>query len=37
LAGQYAIGALEEKLSRLEGFGKAVQEWEADLVREWLS
>ena len=37
LAGQYAIGALEEKLSKLEGFGKAVQEWEEDLVSEWLS
>jgi len=28
---------LEEKLSKLEGFGKAVQEWEEDLVSEWLS
>jgi D-amino peptidase len=37
LAGQYAIGVLEEKLSKLEGFGKAVQEWEEDLVSEWLS
>lgn len=37
LAGQYAIGALEEKLSKLEGFGKAVQEWEEDIVGEWLS
>jgi hypothetical protein len=37
LAGQYAIGALEEKLSKLEGFDKAVQEWEEDLVSEWLS
>jgi D-amino peptidase len=37
LAGQYAIGALEEKLSKLEGFDKAVQEWEEDLISEWLS
>jgi D-amino peptidase len=37
LAGQYAIGALEEKLSKLEGFGRAVQEWEEELVSEWLS
>ena len=37
LAGQYAIGALEKKLSRLEGFGRAVQEWREDLVNEWLS
>jgi len=37
LAGQYAIGALEEKLSRLRGFDKAVQEWEEDLISEWLS
>lgn len=37
LAGQYAIEALAEKLSKLEGFGRAVQEWEADLVNEWLS
>jgi D-amino peptidase len=37
LAGQYAIGAFEEKLSKLEGFGKAVQEWEEDLLNEWLS
>ncbi len=37
LAGQYAIGALEEKLSRLEGFDKAVQEWQQDLISEWLS
>jgi D-amino peptidase len=37
LASQYAIGALEEKLSKLEGFDKTVQEWEADLVNEWLS
>jgi len=37
LAGQYAIGALEQRLSKLEGFDKAVQEWEEDLVSEWLS
>jgi len=37
LAGQYAIGALEKKLSKLEGFGRAVQEWREDLVNEWLS
>jgi D-aminopeptidase len=37
LAGQYAIEALEEKLSKLEGFDKAVQEWEKDLISEWLS
>ena len=37
LAGQYAIGALEEKLSKLEGFDRAVQEWEGDLISEWLS
>lgn len=37
LAGQYAIGALEEKLSKLEGFDRAVQEWEQDLISEWLS
>ncbi len=37
LSGQYAIGALEEKLSRLSGFDKAVQEWEQDLINEWLS
>jgi D-aminopeptidase len=37
LAGQYAIGALEEKLSRLEGFDRIVQEWEQDLISEWLS
>jgi D-aminopeptidase len=37
LAGQYAIGALEEKLSRLEGFNRAVQEWQEELVSEWLS
>ncbi len=37
LAGQYAIGALEEKLSKLEGFDRAVREWEEDLVNEWLS
>lgn len=37
LAGMYAIGALEEKLSKLEGFVRAVQEWEEDLVNEWLS
>ena len=37
LASQYAIGALEEKLSKLEGFGRAVQEWEEGLVNEWLS
>ena len=37
LAGQYAIEALAEKLSKLEGFGRAVQEWEANLVNEWLS
>jgi D-amino peptidase len=37
LVGQYAIGTLEEKLSKLEGFDKAVQEWEEDLISEWLS
>ena len=37
LAGQYAIGTLEEKLSKLEGFASAVQEWEEDLIKEWLS
>jgi D-amino peptidase len=37
LAGQYAIGILEEKLSKLEGFNRAVQEWQEDLVGEWLS
>jgi len=37
LAGQYAIGALEEKLSKLEGFDRAVQEWEQDLTSQWLS
>ncbi len=37
LAGQYAIGALERKLSKLEGFDRAVQEWQEDLVNEWLS
>jgi len=37
LAGQYALGALEEKLSKLEGFDRAVQEWEEGLVNEWLS
>lgn len=37
LAGQFAIGALEEKLSKLEGFNRAVQEWQEDLVSEWLS
>jgi D-amino peptidase len=37
LAGQYAIGALEEKLSKLEGFDRAVQEWEEDLISQWLS
>ena len=37
LAGQYAIGALEEKLSKLEGFDRAVQEWEQGLISEWLS
>jgi len=37
LAGQYAIGALENKLSKLEGFGRAVQEWRENLVNEWLS
>lgn len=37
LAGQYAIGALEEKLSKLAGFDRAVQEWEQDLINEWLS
>jgi len=37
LAGQYAIGALEEKLSKLEGFNRTVQEWEGDLIGEWLS
>jgi D-amino peptidase len=37
LAGQYAIGALEKKLSKLEGFSRAVQEWQEELVSEWLS
>lgn len=37
LAGLYAIEALAEKLSKLEGFDRAVKEWEADLVNEWLS
>jgi hypothetical protein len=37
LAGQYSIVALEEKLSKLEGFDKAVQEWQNDLISEWLS
>ncbi len=37
LAGQYAIGTLEEKLSKLEGFNRAVQEWQEDLIYEWLS
>lgn len=37
LAGQYAIGTLAEKLSKLEGFGRVLQEWEEDLVNEWLS
>lgn len=37
LAGQYAIGALEEKLSKLEGFDKTVQEWQEELISEWLS
>jgi len=37
LAGQYAIGALENKLSKLEGFSRAVQEWRENLVNEWLS
>jgi D-amino peptidase len=37
LAGQHAIGALEKKLSELEGFGRAVQEWKENLVNEWLS
>ena len=37
LAGQYAIGTLEEKLSKLEGFDRAVQEWQEDLICEWLS
>jgi len=37
LAGQFAIGTLEEKLSKLEGFNRAVQEWQEDLVSEWLS
>jgi D-amino peptidase len=37
LAGQYSIVALEEKLSKLEGFDKAVQEWQDDLISEWLS
>ena len=37
LAGQYAIGTLEGKLSKLEGFASAVQEWEEDLIKEWLS
>ncbi len=36
LAGQYAIAALEKKLSKLDGFDKAVQEWEEDLLNEWL-
>lgn len=37
LASQSAIGALEEKLSKLEGFDKAVQDWEEELISEWLS
>ena len=37
LAAQHAIGALEKKLSELEGFGRAVQEWKENLVDEWLS
>lgn len=37
LARQFAIGALEEKLSNLEGFDRAVQEWQKDIVSEWLS
>ena len=37
LAGQYAIETLAEKLSKLEGFGRVLQEWEEDLVNEWLS
>jgi D-amino peptidase len=37
LAGQYAIGALEEKLSKLEGFDRAVREWGKNLIDEWLS
>ena len=37
LAGQYALGTLEEKLSKLEGFNRAVQEWQQDLISEWLS
>jgi D-amino peptidase len=37
LSGQYAIGALEKKLSQLEGFDRAVQEWKENLVDEWLS
>ena len=37
LSGQYAIGSLEEKLSKLEGFNGAVQEWLEDLAKEWLS
>lgn len=37
LAGLYAIGVLENKLSRLDGFGRIVQEWREDLVSEWLS
>jgi D-amino peptidase len=37
LAGQFAIVTLEEKLSKLDGFDRAVQEWQEDLVSEWLS
>jgi D-amino peptidase len=37
LAGQFAIGVLEEKLSKLEGFNRTVQEWQENLVSEWLS
>ena len=37
LAGQYTIGTLEEKLSKLEGFDRAVKEWLEDLANEWLS
>jgi hypothetical protein len=37
LAGQYAIGTLLQKLSKLEGFDKVLHEWEENLVNEWLS
>jgi D-amino peptidase len=36
LVGQYVIAALEKKLSKLEGFDRAVQEWQEDLISEWL-